>query len=89
MTPLALTPLGFALGFAAGLVHFATLRRVTALYLGGSGAGRALALQIVRLAGLAAVLVLLAWLGAGPLLGGALGVLVARGVILHRAGKEG
>jgi F1F0 ATPase subunit 2 len=88
MTPLFATALGFVLGFAAGLVHFATLRQVTALYLGGGALPRALGLQLLRLALLAGVLVLLARLGAGPLLAGALGVLIARAMVLRRARKE-
>ena len=84
---LALTALGLVLGFAAGLVHFASLRRVTELYLGGGSPARAVALQLVRFAGLGAVLALLAWLGAAPLIAGALGLTLARGVLLRRAGK--
>jgi hypothetical protein len=85
---LAFIALGLALGFAAGLVHFATLRRVTDLYLTGGSPTRALVLQLVRLAGLAAILVLFAGLGAAPLLAAALGVFLARGAVLRRLRKE-
>lgn len=88
MTAYALSLLGLMLGFAAGLAHFATLRKVTALYLTGGAPGRALALQLARLVLLTALLAGLALLGAGPLLAGALGVVLARAVILRRAGKE-
>ncbi|HCQ65069.1 MAG TPA: ATP synthase subunit I [Rhodobacteraceae bacterium] len=86
-TTLALTALFLTLGFAAGLVHFATLGRVTSLYLAGGSPAQAVGLQLVRLAALACVLILLAWLGAPALLAGALGVILARGVILRRARK--
>ena len=79
--------LGLAAGFALGLFHFASLRRVTALYLAGRG-GRALALQLGRLGALAGGLALLALAGAVPLLSGAAGVLAGRAVVLARARRE-
>lgn len=85
LTPLAL---GLLLGLATGLVHFATLRRVTALYLAGTAPARALGLQLARLALVALVLAGLARLGAGALLAGALGLMLAREAVLRRARKE-
>ncbi|WP_353476225.1 ATP synthase subunit I (plasmid) [Salipiger sp. H15] len=83
-TPFVLGPLALCLGFALGLWHFASLRRVTALYLGAGPAWRALTLQIGRLALLAAGLAGLALLGALPLLAGTPGLLLARQVMLRR-----
>ena len=77
----------FAGGLAAGLVHFRSLHRVSEAYLAGN-AGRAIALQFLRLALLAVVLVGLAWLGAPQLLAGALGVLLARFVVIRRVRRE-
>ena len=80
-------PVAFAAGLVVGLIHFRSLQQVSEDYLAGH-AGRAVALQFLRLAVLAAVLVGLAWLGAGDLLAGTLGVLVARFFVLRRAGRE-
>ncbi len=70
----------FALGIAAGLLHFHLLRWNTRLFIAG-GALRAIGVQLVRLAALAGVLVLAAWHGALPLLLTALGVIIARFVM--------
>ncbi len=70
----------FALGIAAGLVHFHLLRWNTRLFVTG-GALRAFGVQALRLAALAGVLVLAAWQGALPLLLTALGVTIARFVV--------
>ncbi|MCR8549923.1 hypothetical protein M4578_19015 [Salipiger sp. P9] len=83
--PLLPAALGLMAGLALGLVHFATLRRVTALYLSGAAPARALAFQLARFALLIGVLVLLATAGAAPLLGGALGVLLGRAIILRKS----
>ena len=80
--------LALLIGFAAGFAHFATLRRVTDLYLSGKSSARAAILQIARLAGLAVLLVALAKFGTAPLLAGALGILAARAMVLRRARKE-
>lgn len=77
---------GVIIGLALGLIHFGTLKKVSALYLSGTGAGRAIGLQLGRLAFLAVALALLALSGAGPLLGGALGVLAGRTLVLRHAG---
>jgi F1F0 ATPase subunit 2 len=65
------------LGIAAGLVHFHSLRWNTGLFITG-GALRAFGAQVLRLATLAGVLIVMAWLGAMPLLLTALGVMIAR-----------
>lgn len=88
LAPLTGALLGFCLGALLGLVHFASLHRVAALYSSGGPMGRALALQLGRFVLLVAGLSGLAFLGAVPLLSGALGLLVARGVILRRARAE-
>ena len=75
---------GLIAGLLAGLAHFALLRWNTALYLRPRGSGRAIALQALRLALLAFVLVLLARQGALALLLGAFGVLTARSILLRR-----
>jgi F1F0 ATPase subunit 2 len=79
----AQVPAGLIAGFAAGLVHFATLRRNVLLLAFGS-TGKALAMQLARLGLLLLVLFVLAKLGPWTLLCGALGVLVARSVVLYR-----
>ncbi|QEW18583.1 F1/F0 ATPase, Methanosarcina type, subunit 2 [Marinibacterium anthonyi] len=93
MTPYLPDAIGFAIGLALGLVlglvHFASLKRVTALYLEEGSPARAIGLQLLRLGVLAVVMVLLAQQGAAPLLGGALGVVVARQVVIRRTRKEG
>jgi F1F0 ATPase subunit 2 len=88
LPPLAGAAIGLAVGLALGLAHFASLRRVTALYLDGGSPARAVALQLLRLALLAGLMLLLARLGAAPLIAGALGTILAREVILRRARKE-
>lgn len=92
MTPLApwtMAELAAALvaGVALGLVHFGTLHRVSEDYLGGR-AGRALALQLLRMAAMIGALYGLARLGALELLAGALGVLIARILVMRRARRE-
>jgi F1F0 ATPase subunit 2 len=79
----AQVPAGLIAGFAAGLVHFATLRHNVQLLAIGS-AGKALAMQLARLGLLVVILFVLAKLGPWTLLCGALGVLVARSVVLYR-----
>jgi hypothetical protein len=76
--------LGLAAGVLLGFVHFATLRRITWLYLGGN-LPLALGLQMLRLALVGLVLLTLAYLGAGALLAGALGLLAVRHLFLRRA----
>jgi F1F0 ATPase subunit 2 len=77
--------LGFAVGAPLGLVHFATLRWNTGLYL-GKGPALGLGLQVLRLAVLGTVFFLLARLGAVMLLSATLGLLAARHLLLRRTG---
>jgi N-ATPase, AtpR subunit len=72
------------IGMLAGWAHFALLRWNAGLYLRPAGFGRAIGLQMLRLVLLGAVLAVLAREGALPLLLGALGVLLARRVVLRR-----
>jgi F1F0 ATPase subunit 2 len=74
----------FVVGMLAGAVHVALLRRNTQMYLHSSGVGKAVALQMLRLALLGGVLWVLAEHGAPALLAGAAGVLAARQLILRR-----
>ncbi|SDH70107.1 ATP synthase subunit I [Alloyangia pacifica] len=87
LAPYPLAVLALCFGFALGLLHFASLRRVTGLYIDGGPPWRALALQLGRLALLAGVLVGLALLGALPLLAGTLGLLLARQLVLRQVRK--
>jgi F1F0 ATPase subunit 2 len=76
---------GFLLaGILAGLLHFHLLRWNTGLFLTG-GARRAIAAQALRLAVLTGVLVIAARFGALPLLLAALGVMIARQVVVRGA----
>ena len=81
----ALAGAGFLLvGLLAGGLHFSLLHCNTRMYVRPHGIGRAVAVQGLRLVGLGAVLAVLAGQGAVPLLLGALGVLVARRIVLRR-----
>lgn len=80
--------LGFGLGVVFGYVHFTSLERVTRLFVARASLWRAAGLQIARLAALATLMVSLAILGAGVLLAGLLGVILARAIVLHRVRKE-
>jgi F1F0 ATPase subunit 2 len=77
--------IGLTAGWLAGLVHFSSLWWNTRLLM-TEGAGKALVLQLVRLALAAGTLAILAWLGAVALLAGALGFLLARQQLLQRFG---
>ncbi len=77
--------IGLLLGLLGGGAQFALLRWNTDLYLRGGAFGRAIGLQVLRLGLLGVVLTALAWHGAVPLLAGALGVQLARGLVLYRA----
>ncbi len=70
-------------GLGVGAAHFALLRRNTLLYLGAGGFVRALGLQALRIACVAAWLTFAAWHGALPLLLAALGIMIARPLILR------
>jgi N-ATPase, AtpR subunit len=69
-------------GLAGGMAHFALLRWNTALYLTGSVAA-ALGLRGVRMALTTALLVVAVRHGALPLLLAALGVLLARPMVMR------
>jgi F1F0 ATPase subunit 2 len=84
--PLAAALIGLAGGVLLGLAHFGSLWWNAKAYLSG-GVGAALAIQLLRFAVLALVLAGLAKLGALPLLTGALGLLIARGLLLRRLGR--
>ncbi len=86
--PVWISVLGFALGLGLGVVHFATLQRVTDLYLQAGSPARALALQLARLLVMAGLMVLLARQGAAPLLSGAAGLLIAREIVLRRTRRR-
>jgi hypothetical protein len=77
----------FALaGLALGGLSFAALRLNTELYVAG-GLWRSLILHVARLGALAAGLVLAAQQGAGPLLAGAGGLVLARWIAVRALGK--
>jgi F1F0 ATPase subunit 2 len=75
-------------GLAAGVAYFALLRRNTMLYVTthrvSSSLAQAIALQLLRLAAIAALLGFAARQGALPLLLAALGIMVARHLVLRR-----
>jgi len=72
-----------ALGFAAGTLFFVLLRWNTALYMRGGGLALAVAIQLGRLAAVAGLLALVALHGALPLLLTAVGLLIARPIVLR------
>jgi F1F0 ATPase subunit 2 len=82
----ALAAIGFIAGLVVGVAYFASLWWNTRLFTTGS-AGRAIALQLGRIAAAVAVLVLLARLSLVTLLFGALGFLVARFSVLWGFGE--
>ncbi len=80
-----ITNIGFlAVGLLAGTVHFALLRWNTALFAQPRRIWVAVPLQVARLSVLAGLLVIAALHGALPLLLTALGLLVARPVVMRR-----
>jgi F1F0 ATPase subunit 2 len=82
MTMLAAT-LFLSLGFLAGALFFALLRWNVSVYMRGGSAAFALTLQVVRIAAAGGLLVVTALHGTLPLLLTALGLLIARPVVLH------
>ncbi len=78
--------IGLIAGFLAGVLHFASLWWNARLFTTGS-AGRAIALQLGRIAVVVAVLTLLARLGFAALLSGGLAFLVARSFMVWRTGE--
>jgi hypothetical protein len=71
-----------ALGAGAGVVHLFLLRRNAALYARPGARGPAVALQVLRFAGLALLLVAAARLGKLPLLMAGLGMVAARPALM-------
>ena len=72
----------FALGLLAGTLHFSLLWWNAVFYARPGRAGMGAALQAVRIGALAGILVLTARHGALPLLLTALGVLIARPIVM-------
>ena len=79
--------IGLIAGLLIGAFHFASLWWNTRLFTTGE-AGKAIALQLGRIAVAVAALTLLARLGLAALLCGALGLLVARPLLLWRFGES-
>ena len=77
--------IGLIAGFLTGVLHFASLWWNARLFTAGS-AGKAIALQMGRIAVAVAVLTLLARLGLAALLSGGLAFLVARPFMVWRFG---
>jgi F1F0 ATPase subunit 2 len=77
--------IGLATGFLIGVLHFGSLSWNARLFTTGA-AGKAIALQMGRIAVAVAVLTLLARLGFAALLCGGLAFLVARPLLLWRFG---
>jgi hypothetical protein len=75
-----------ALGLLAGTLHFSLLRWNTAVYARPGRIGLAAVLQVVRIGVLGGLLLLAARQGALPLLLMALGVLIARPVVMRVLG---
>ena len=78
---------GLIAGLVVGVAYFASLWWNTRLFTTGSS-GRAIALQLGRIAAAVAVLILLARLSPVTLLFGALGFLVARFPLLWGFGEQ-
>jgi hypothetical protein len=78
--------IGLAIGFAAGLLHFRSLKSVARRL--ANGDLTAIVLQLGRLALLGAVLFLMALYGAQALLAGAAGVFFARRRVLAQSDAE-
>jgi len=77
--------IGLIAGFLTGVLHFASLYWNARLFTSGS-AGKAIALQLGRIAVAVAVLFLLARLGIAALVAGAVAFLVARPLMVWRFG---
>jgi F1F0 ATPase subunit 2 len=77
--------IGFVVGFLAGVSHFALLAWNAQLFVDGS-TGKAVALQLARVAVSTLVLILLARLSLLALLAGAVGFLPARALMVSRFG---
>ncbi|HUB13553.1 MAG TPA: ATP synthase subunit I [Acetobacteraceae bacterium] len=75
--------LWLAFGLAVGASHFALLRWNAALYLSGASLARALAVQLLRLTATTALLAFAAWHGALALFAAAVGVFLARMLVMR------
>ncbi len=82
--PFALAVFAALAGYAGGVAHVRSLRRVTALLL--EGRLSAVALQLARFAALGAFLFICALAGPPVLICGAAGILVGRARTLRREG---
>jgi F1F0 ATPase subunit 2 len=87
LSPRAGAALGLGVGLVAGGAYFASLWWNTQLYLAGGRALLAIALQVARFALLLGAMAALAFLGALPLLMGAVGLLIARTLVVRRLGR--
>jgi hypothetical protein len=87
MTNLPSLALWLTGGVILGLIYFRMVRHSVKLMLSGRSSGPlyALALVLLRLAGLGGVLVVAAMQGAGPLLAAMLGLLTARFAVMRWA----
>ncbi|MBV8106857.1 MAG: hypothetical protein JO223_19945 [Hyphomicrobiales bacterium] len=79
--------IGFVAGLAVGGLHFASLSWNAQLFVAGS-VGKAIALQVARVALAALILILLVRLNRIAALSGAFGFLAARAVALSRYGED-
>ena len=77
-----------AAGLVLGAAYFQTGRWTTDRLVSGRATSTAVAMIIARFAALAAALTLIGLAGAMPLLTAAVGVFIARAVILHGARVE-
>lgn len=75
-------------GLLAGALHFALLRWNATLYARPGGLPWAIGLQLLRMIAIAALLLFAAWHGALPLLLTALGIAIARPILLRRLGRS-
>lgn len=85
--PVTGAAVGLGVGLVAGGAYFASLWWNTRLYLEGGRALLAILLQVVRFALLLVALAALALFGALPLLMGAVGLLIARTLVVRRLGR--
>lgn len=78
------TALWLAVGVVAGTAYFTNIWWSSQRFAIGIGIMATLGLSALRLAALGGLLVLASWQGAAPLLGTALGVVVARFGVMRR-----
>lgn len=87
MSDLSILALWLVGGVAIGLIYFRMVRHSADLMLSGRRGGPWVggALVLLRMAGLAGVLIIAVMQGAGPLLAAALGLLIGRFAMMRRA----